>query len=154
LIGFDRGSQRKRCLVLDTTALLAAIQLSMAPMDGNTVLLTTSSNVEEVKDFENRSKLEVALEIGRIVVKDPDPRYVEKVVEVAKRVGSLGKLSFTDLQLVALALELRDEGMEVVVLSDDYHVQNLLAHLGIEFRALRTPGIREKKVFRRRSSLG
>ena len=48
----------------------------------------------------------------------------------------------TDVELLALALELKSKGYRPQVVSDDYSIQNVATQAGIEFLALATFGIK------------
>ncbi len=124
-------------IVLDTTAFLAALPLMLY----DAILYTTPSVVEEVRDAESRSRLETALVLERVRVVAPRWRYKRLVLREATRLGLHTSLSNTDLDVAALALQLRSEEGGVSVVTDDYALQNLLGHLHIEWRPLRTRGI-------------
>ncbi len=137
--GYSRGySATGKCIVLDTTALLAAVQNVMPPP-----LYTTSIVAGEVKDRENREKLEASLETGRIEILDPPEEAFKHAEKTARRLGVNRKLSPADISVAALAHHLEQElGCSVTVFTDDYTLQYLLHEMSIEFRALRTKGIK------------
>ena len=126
-----------KVLVLDTGAIIAGTPL-VAPLK----CYTTSSVVGEVRDSESRAILEKALESGRLEVLEPSNSRVEEAVELARKAKTLGYLSEVDLEVVALALELKARGLDVIVASDDYKIQATLAKAGIEFLKVRYRGIR------------
>ncbi|MGC8983106.1 MAG: NOB1 family endonuclease [Desulfurococcaceae archaeon] len=131
----------KTAVVLDTGALLAKYY-RLVPRH-LVDLFTTSYNISEVIDLENKEALKEALELGLISVVDPHGPYLEEVEKLAKQTGSIHKLSKTDLAVAALALQLVSAGREVLVITDDYDLQSLLLSLGIKFKPLRTRGIKE-----------
>ena len=61
---------------------------------------------------------------------------VEKVTEVARKSGDLGRLSPVDLAVLALAVDTRG-----TILTDDYSIQNVSRIMGIPFRPVGTAGI-------------
>lgn len=122
--------------VLDTSTLLAGIQLML---EGR--MYVTSRVVGEVIDSENRSKLELAISLGKVKVVEPNDHYVRLARRIALRLGEHTSLSDADISVAALALELKDKGYKVIVLTDDYALQNLLKSLGIECKGYRTRGI-------------
>ena len=129
----------KIIVVLDTSAFLAKYHLQLDPV--KTEIYTVPRVVDEVRDRESREALEVGMGIGRVKVVSPSQKYVSLVREKAWEVGESTSLSQTDLEVAALALELRSKG-RVVVITDDYALQNLLLHLNISFKPLRTTGIK------------
>lgn len=126
----------KTVYVLDTSTLLAGIQLML---EGR--MYVTSKVVGEVIDSENRSKLELAINLGRVEVVEPSDRYIKLARRAALKLGEHASLSDADISVAALALELKDKGYKVIVLTDDYALQNLLKSLGIECKGYRTQGI-------------
>jgi len=131
-------------IILDTTGLLAKYYRLLPRHVFKTY--TTRSAVEEVIDEENRSALEDAIESGLIEVLEPSQELYRRALEEARRVGEVSKLSRTDLEVASLALMLRDRG-RVIVITDDYSLQNLLLHLGVSFKPLRTTGIRDMRHY-------
>ncbi|MEM1696395.1 MAG: nucleotide-binding protein [Desulfurococcaceae archaeon] len=133
-------------IVLDTGALLAKYYRLLPRR--RVELYTSTSNVDEVIDLENKQALEEAINLGLVKVVKPEKKYVEKATAIASSTGSIHKLSRTDIDVAALALQLVDNGANVVVITDDYELQNLLRSVGISFKPLRTTGIRALKLYR------
>ncbi len=133
--------------VADTTILLAGFIVSNLCRSG--IIVTTSKVVNEVLDKENALKLNMLIDAGLINIVDPHNKYVNFIREFALRVGELISLSETDISLLALALQLSKEckHSNVVILSDDYAVENIAQMLGIEFRPLRTYGIKTPRRY-------
>jgi len=131
-------------IILDTTGFIAKYHLSLDPV--KTIVYTTSSVVSEVKDYESREALDLGLDIGRVNILDPPRDIVESVYRVASRIGEHVKLSRTDVEIAGLALYLSKRG-RVVVITDDYSLQNLLYHLNISFKPLRTTGIDKPRKY-------
>jgi len=102
---------------------------------------TTSLAVSEVRDLENRQALLEAIDVGIINITDPEKRYINTILLEAKNTGSLSKLSTTDIHIAALALMLRERYSNVIVITDDYELQNLLLNIKISFKPLKTSGI-------------
>jgi len=132
-------------VVLDTTALLSKYYMHLDPL--KIEIYTVKRAVDEVKDTENREALEVGLSIGRVRVVEPQKPFVEEVLKTAWEIGEKAKLSATDVEVAALALELKEKGFRVIVITDDYALQNLLLHLNIPFKPLRTIGIRKPRKY-------
>lgn len=89
-------------------------------------------------------RFKTAIESGRLKIKAPEKVYVERVKATAKAVGDASWLSETDMQVLAFALQLKTQGFMPLVATDDYSIQNVARHLGIEFAPLATFGIRLK----------
>lgn len=87
-------------------------------------------------------RFKTAIDGGKLKIKAPENMFVERVIDVATSVGNNLSLSETDIQIIALALQLRTEGFDTLVATDDYSTQNVAKHLGINFASLATFGIR------------
>ncbi|WP_456366774.1 type II toxin-antitoxin system VapC family toxin [Thermococcus sp.] len=98
--------------------------------------VTTPKVVEEVKDPESRLFLEGLISAGKIRVLVPSRESVEAVKDAARKTGELGELSDADIEVLALAYELKG-----VLFTDDYNLQNIARTLGLEFKTLKR-GIR------------
>ncbi len=135
----QENGQCKRIIVLDTSALLAGFDpFSLSEEQ------TTVPKVEEEIKKNNMILLrfKAALENGRVIIRTPSPEFSNKVQATATKVGDSFKLSETDRELLALALELKFKGYKPQVVSDDYSIQNVATQLRIEFLALATFGIK------------
>ena len=86
-------------------------------------------------------RLELAIEKGKIEVKVPLKKFKIKTIKIANRLGDAHVLSQTDLELLALALELKNEGLNPLIITDDYSIQNVANKMKIEFSSLTTKGI-------------
>jgi UPF0271 protein len=87
-------------------------------------------------------RFKTAVENGKVKVKAPSEDYWNKVKASANKVGDAFFLSETDLQILALALELKAEGYTPQIVTDDYSIQNVATQIGIAFVSLATFGIR------------
>ena len=87
-------------------------------------------------------RFKTAVEGGRLKVEAPTSRSLGIVKEASRTVGDARLLSDADLQVLALALELKDEGYDPHIVTDDYSIQNVADQLGIDFAPLMTFGIR------------
>lgn len=133
-----------RVIVLDTSAVLAKIYRLLPRHELE--VYTTPSVVSEVLDSENKQALEESLELGLLRVRAPGRGSIDFIVREAARIGEVSKLSKTDVEIAALALELR-KSSKTIVFTDDYSLQNLLLHLKIGFKPLKTKGIAEERVY-------
>ncbi len=133
------NNQCKRVMVLDTSAFVAGFD----PFSLNEDQVTAPKVEEEIKrNSMNKLRFETALESGRVKIKAPAQQYLNQIKESSSKVGDSFKLSETDIELLALALELKSTGYTPKIISDDYSIQNVAKKLGIEFSALATFGIK------------
>lgn len=125
-----------RVFVLDTSAFIM----------GFDVVEVESYTVPQVRDELKRGeydkfRFDNAVRDGWLNVVSPEVEYVDEVRKATAETGEVGVLSESDSQLLALGLQLRVEGLEPVIVSDDYSVQNISSRLGIRFKSLATSGI-------------
>ncbi len=90
----------------------------------------------------NRIRFRTAVESGKLKVRAPKKSFMDKVKASARLVGDSFFLSEADLQVLALALELRAMDLAPSIATDDYSIQNVANQMGIEFASLITLGIR------------
>jgi UPF0271 protein len=130
----------KRLVVLDTSAFVAGFD-SFSLGDEQ---FTVPKVEEEIRrNSMVKMRLEIAIESSKLKVKTPSHEYSTKAEEYANKVGDSFKLSETDKQLLALALELKDVGgYSPQIVTDDYSIQNVATQMGIEFLSLATLGIK------------
>ena len=137
------GSRKKTYIILDTTAFLAKYPLQHY---SSHELLTTAHVISELRDHESKEAFEIALNIGRIKVVQPDKKFIDKAINISKSIGEHTSLSKTDLSILALALQYSLHG-QVIVITDDYALQNTLLYAGIPFKPLRTTGIKRLRRY-------
>jgi len=135
--GYGRASSRPVVYIFDTAAFLSALQLYIYGGE----IVAPPAVVQEVKDSESVSRLEIALTVDRFRVEEPSRQSVEKAMRAALSIGLSDKLSQADLEVVALALEYRSRGYRPVVFTDDYDVQRVLKSVGIEYKPVKNLGI-------------
>ena len=126
--------------LLDTSAILSGKDLRI---EGDTY--TTESVIDEFKPGgKSYRKLEYLLSAG-LHVYSPSNESLEKVKTAASHTGDAKRLSEADRSVIALAIDLK-----AVILTDDYSIQNLARHLGIEFRGVSMKGIENEIRWRYR----
>ncbi|MGA2675439.1 MAG: ribonuclease VapC [Methanobacterium sp.] len=102
---------------------------------------TTSQVITEIKDLKSELFLQSALENGYITIKEPESQDFKQVKKVITESGDLLRLSDVDQLVIALALTIERDGMNPIVVTDDYSIQNVLKIIGISYRSVLTKGI-------------
>ena len=87
-------------------------------------------------------RFKTAVENRRLMVRTPRSSFLQEVKEASRRVGDVRYLSEADLQVLALALELKSMGLNPFIVTDDYSIQNVANETGVNFTSLMTYGIR------------
>jgi UPF0271 protein len=131
----------RRTIVLDTSALVAGFD----PFSISEEQYTAPMVKEEMAENSmSGMRFKTAIENGKVKVKMPDPTFSKKVKTFASAVGDAFFLSETDMQVLALALELKTCGYSPLIATDDYSIQNVANQMRIEFASLATFGIRSR----------
>ncbi|SEL12730.1 NOB1 family endonuclease [Haloferax larsenii] len=81
-----------------------------------------------------------ALEGAGMYVHIPGQGTVDKVLRAGGETGDKGVLSETDARLIAAAFEL-----DAILVTDDYAMQNVAEHLGVEVEVIAQDGITEQR---------
>jgi endoribonuclease Nob1 len=98
-------------------------------------LITTPAVEAELKDIRTKS----LLHIFEARVEGPTIQALKKVQEAALETGDIRVLSPADLEVLAKALEYR-----AVLATDDYALQNVALHLGLEIEPVGQPKIKRE----------
>jgi UPF0271 protein len=128
-------------LILDTSAIFSGKTINLDDVK----IVTTSSVLNEIKpggkDYRN---LQFLIEKG-LSVFEPSKKSLDEIRVVSKETGDISRLSNTDIDILALALDLNiNSDNNVIILSDDYSIQNLSNHLKIKFLNISQPGITKR----------
>jgi UPF0271 protein len=131
----------KEVLVLDTTAFIMGFNPS-------SVTAQTFSVPAVMQELSSRSfaslRSDASVETGKLIVRAPTDKSLETVRNVSSELGEKFVLSDADLQVLALAIDLRTEGKNPTIVSDDYAVQNVAEHLVLNYVSLATFGISQR----------
>jgi UPF0271 protein len=124
--------------VLDTSAFVVGLDPSSISEDQYTVPMVREEIIEGTMPW---VRFKTAIGSGKLKVRKPERTFLEKVKATAANAGET-LLSETDLQVLALALQLKMHGYSPLIATDDYSIQNVANLMGIEFTSLATFGIR------------
>jgi len=130
-----------RIFLLDTSAILSGKPLSL---DGE--MVTVPAVEKEMAKRKDDYNLFLYLQEKGLKIFKPSKKSVEQVDELARKRGEDRRLSPTDKELLALAIELR-ENSEVVLVTDDYSMQNLADFFEINYTGVSQKGISKRFVW-------
>ncbi len=126
-------------MVLDTSAFVAGFD----PFSVKEEQVAPPKVEEEVKrNTMTLLRFGTAVENGKIKIYAPSSEFEVKVKNSATLLGDSFFLSDTDTQVLALALEIRAQGNNPQILTDDYSIQNVAKQLGLGYVSLATFGIK------------
>ncbi len=126
-------------MVLDTSAFIGGLD----PFTIREEQVIPPNVEEEVKRNSLRQlRLATAIESGRIKINSPSKHFLDKIQEQATKLGDASFLSKTDMEVLALALEIKERGDYPEIVTDDFSIQNVATELGLAFVPLSTLGIK------------
>jgi endoribonuclease Nob1 len=132
-------NQCRRVIVLDTSAFLAGYD----PFAHIEEQVTVPKVEEEIlRNSMIKMRFETAIESDKVKVKAPTKEFSDSAKASASKVGDSFKLSEADMQVLALAIEVKAEGYSPQIVTDDYSIQNVATQMGIDFLPLATFGIK------------
>lgn len=128
----------KPLIILDTSALIAGYEASMDVEN-----YTTPSVRGELEEAGlPLLRLEAAIETGRIKIVEPEELYLNRVKSIAAELGEMGNLSKADMDVLALGLQFKSLGRKILMITDDYSLQNVADRAGLDYRSMATQGIK------------
>lgn len=130
---------QRRVVVLDTSAFIAGYD-PFASLEEKVTVPAVEAEIR--RNCMVKMRFEMAVESGKVKVRSPSPQFMDAAKDSACKAGDAYKLSEADMQLLALALQLKEEGYLTQLVTDDYSIQNVAKQLGIEFSARTTYGIK------------
>jgi len=87
-------------------------------------------------------RFNAAIENRKLTVRSPKNSVFQEIQEASRKVGDMRYLSEADLQVLALALELKGRGLSPLIVTDDYSIQNVANKIDVKFTSLMTFGIK------------
>ncbi|HZY47601.1 MAG TPA: hypothetical protein VFE96_07375 [Candidatus Bathyarchaeia archaeon] len=129
-----------KVLVLDTSALI----MGFNPTGSGEVYTVEAVENELLKGTMTYLRFHVNKEKRAITLRSPSQRSLQFVDAVSAKAGEKGYVSQADREVVALALDLKQDGRDPVIVSDDYAVQNMAEHLHLNYGSLANFGIAHK----------
>ncbi|MFQ5710183.1 MAG: NOB1 family endonuclease [Candidatus Geothermarchaeales archaeon] len=106
-------------------------------------LYTTPQIIGEVRESLREALIRSRVEGRAIIIREAEPKYVKRALAEADKMGDRRVLSEADVSLLALFLEMCDQGEGPVLLTDDYALQNIASSLGLEVQTIVGRKIRE-----------
>jgi len=130
---------RKRAIVLDASAFISGFDPFSVQDEQYSV---PSVRQELVENSLPSLRFDTASERERLKVLEPDPHFLSEVKNLSKEAGDIRFLSEADMEILALAMQLKEDGCDPLIVTDDYSIQNVAKKIGVNFAPLITFGIR------------
>lgn len=132
-------SRRRKALVLDTSAFIAGFDPASVNEEVYTVPEVGS---ELISESPPKLRFIACVESGKLKVISPEPKYINFVKSISEKIGDVITLSETDIQVLALAAQLKNSKYDVIIVTDDYSMQNTAEKIGLSYIPLSNLGIR------------
>ena len=134
-------SKKKKVLIIDTSAILSGKPLIFDKQK----TVTTQGVSDELKpggkDYQNFQYL---LEMG-LKIESPTKKSMDEINNVSSKTGDVGRLSKTDKEILALAMDIKKNTDEQpVILTDDFSIQNIANNLDIKYESISQKGIKKR----------
>ena len=130
---------KRRVIVLDTSAFIAGFDPLTVPEKQYTV---PEVKKELIAGSMPWMRFNAAVENRKLNIRNPKSSVLQEILEASRKVGDMRYLSEADLQILALALELKGRGLSPLIITDDYSIQNVANKIDVEFTSLLTFGIK------------
>jgi UPF0271 protein len=130
---------KRRAIVLDTSAFIAGFDPLAVPEKQYTV---PEVKKELIAGSMPWMRFNAAIENRKLTVRSPKSSVFQDIQEASMKVGDMRYLSEADVQVLALALELKGRGLSPLIVTDDYSIQNVANKIDVEFTSLMTFGIK------------
>ena len=129
-----------RVLILDTSAFIQGFDSSNPDLK----LFTTPMVLDEISNDIAKTRALNWSHTRKLMIMKPNKASIEYIQDKADNLGESSSLSETDRSVLALTYQLKQSGDDVILLSDDYSVQNIADDLGLDYTGLSTRGIRRR----------
>ena len=130
--------KKSKIYVLDTSAFLSGKPINLNDAE----LATTPGVSDELNPGGRDYKFFQFLKEKNLTILMPTKESIEKIITVSKETGDFNRLSEADIEILALSFEISEnEDKEVVILTDDYSIQNVANSLNIKFESINQSGI-------------
>jgi len=134
-----QAMSRKRVIVLDTSAFISGFD----PFSVDEEQYSVPSVGQELGEKSlPRLRFDTASERGRLKILEPDAASLDEAKKLSKEAGDVRFLSEADIEILALAMQLKKGGYDPLIITDDYSIQNVAEKIGVKFAPLITFGIR------------
>jgi UPF0271 protein len=132
---------KKHYLIIDSSAILSGKTINIR----DKCMVTTPGVSSEFSPGGRDYTMFQLLKEKGLIIMIPGLESIEEVKRAAQKTGDKERLSHTDMEVLALALEINSEdAKEASILSDDYSIQNVADSLSIKVQHFSQKGITKK----------
>lgn len=127
-------------IILDTSAILSGKPLDFE----NNRMITTVGVSNELKPGGKDYRNFEFLKNKGLNIESPQQKSKDSIIKLSKETGDFDKLSKTDKEILALAYEYKIKNYDLIIISDDYSIQNIANFLKIKCIGANQNGITKR----------
>tara|TARA_Y100000590_G_scaffold66244_1_gene71696 strand:+ start:794 stop:1300 length:507 start_codon:yes stop_codon:yes gene_type:complete len=125
-------------IIIDSTAFYAG--LPFRSLDCYYTTIQINEELQKIPFFSSR--IETLIHSNRLQIIEPSSKAVEYILKNSLNIENKKSLSDADISILALAYDFLEENHNVIVLTDDYAIQNVAKKLDIFYKSLLYSGIK------------
>ena len=126
-------------IILDTSAFLSGFDLTK-----NNQYVTTTEVYSELKNEITRLSAGIAVEEGWLKIIHPSKQNMKAIEIKVMETGEQHSLSNADKSILAAALEEKENGADIEIVTDDYGIQNVAKQLSLNYTPILEKGIKKQ----------
>ena len=134
---------KKKVFVLDTSAFLSGKPIDIL----NSKIVTSQKIKDELRPGGRDYQLFQFLKEKGLVILSPSFESIQDIKKISAETGDIGRLSEADIELLALALDIKKGKDKPIIVTDDYSIQNVSYVLKIDYLNISEPGITKKFIW-------
>jgi UPF0271 protein len=141
------SSNKLKIFIIDTSAILSGITINF----NNEIMISTPGVSKELKiEKKDYQTFQYLIEKG-LSICNPTNESINFIKNISIKTGDIDRLSDVDIEILSIALDLKkDTCKEVIILTDDYSIQNVANYLDIKFYSINQKGITKRFIWNRR----
>ena len=133
------SKKKSKIFILDTSAILSGKPINL----DNVKMVTAQGISNELKPGGRDYQSFQFLKERGLTIHSPSSESIEKIKAISRKTGDINRLSDTDIEILALAIDF-GKNDEVIILTDDYSIQNTANMLNINFESISQEGITKR----------
>ena len=135
------SKKKSKIVIIDTSAILSGKPINF----DDTMVVTTPGVSDELKPGGKDYQIFQFLIEKGLKINLPSRESIDEIKDISTKTGDIGRLSITDIEILALALDFsKEKDKESVILTDDYSIQNVANVLNIKFESISQHGIKKR----------
>ena len=133
-------TSKTKFYILDTSAILSGKSINLE----NVKIVTVPDIESEIKPGGKDYQIFQFLKEKGLFYQPPSEKSINEIIKKSKETGDFQRLSNFDIKILALSLDIKNQGDESIIITDDYSIQNIANYLDIKFEAINQIGITKR----------